>query len=281
MNRNGKWKRMGALLLAGSLAVFGSGAVQAEPRDTGAEFSAAILEPAAIDPVLLEKQKEIDAFVFDTGADELAKRGFKVTHTGPVGDRIEIGILPYEESHAEYLYKTFGRDQVSVVEGVQATTMTEPEMTILPAPEMTILPAPADGGGAAPANPGMDLPAVDGGASVQPDADVSDSVPPVPEPTEPNAAADPAGPATDPNQTVSSEAGDAGSGNADGAQTGGDARSANEEAAELSATTGMAETPSQDSSLLASPALYVTIGVVLLAAVVALMLGRKRLAAKK
>ena len=25
-----------------------------------------------------------------------------VTHTGPVGDRIEIGILPYEEAHASF-----------------------------------------------------------------------------------------------------------------------------------------------------------------------------------
>ena len=54
------------------------------------------------------------------------KCGFKVcgvTHTGPRDGFIEIGITPYSEEYAGYLYGIFGSDMVKVVEGQQAVTL--------------------------------------------------------------------------------------------------------------------------------------------------------------
>jgi len=130
--------RWGALLLVGFLAAFGGGTAFAAPDDgvnVGRASDAMTLTESGIDPDLLAKQKEIDDFVFGKGSEVLGKLGFKVTHTGPVGDRVEIGILPYKESHAEFLYETFGRDRVSVVEGINAVLVVdEPTYSILPAP---------------------------------------------------------------------------------------------------------------------------------------------------
>lgn len=73
-----------------------------------------------IDDALLQKQREIDRHVFSTHAADIAQLGFTVTHTGPKENYIEVGILPYSEANANYLYKVLGKDKVRVVEGVQA-----------------------------------------------------------------------------------------------------------------------------------------------------------------
>jgi hypothetical protein len=132
-------KRWGALLIIGILAAFGGGAALAAPDDganvgRGSGAMTVTVTDPGIYPELLAKQKEIDDFVFGTGSEELAKLGFKVTHTAPVGDRVEIGIVPYEENYAKFLYEKFGRDKVSVVEGFVAVPVKEPTYTILPAP---------------------------------------------------------------------------------------------------------------------------------------------------
>ncbi|WP_050753130.1 hypothetical protein [Pseudobacteroides cellulosolvens] len=46
-----------------------------------------------------------------------------MTSTAPVGNYVEIGITPYNEANAEYLYNAFGKDMVKVIEGQQAMTM--------------------------------------------------------------------------------------------------------------------------------------------------------------
>lgn len=72
---------------------------------------------------LSEKHREINEYIFETHREEITKAGFTVTHTGSVGDYIEIGITPYTENNANYLYKIFGREEIKVVEGVQAVTL--------------------------------------------------------------------------------------------------------------------------------------------------------------
>jgi hypothetical protein len=64
---------------------------------------------------LYEKQKEIDQYVFTDHADEMAKLGFTVNYTGVSGDVVEIGISPYSDKNADYLYGLFGKDGVSVI----------------------------------------------------------------------------------------------------------------------------------------------------------------------
>jgi hypothetical protein len=72
---------------------------------------------------LLQKQQEIDKYVFEQHKEDIAKKGFTVTQTGPIDGYVEIGITPYSEENANYLYEIFGRENVKVVEGIQATTL--------------------------------------------------------------------------------------------------------------------------------------------------------------
>ncbi|WML44191.1 hypothetical protein [Neobacillus sp. PS3-40] len=74
---------------------------------------------------ILEKQKEVDHYIFEVKKDELAKKGITVTHTVPLENQVEIGITPYNRENANYFYKAFGKVDVKVVEGEQAVTMTE------------------------------------------------------------------------------------------------------------------------------------------------------------
>lgn len=101
---------------------------------TGAAFANAGVSPDTpvsnsdqnvpqISAELLEKQREIDKYLFETHVKEISDKGIIVTHTGPIGDYVEIGITPYNEANAEFFYETFGREMVKVVEGQQAGTM--------------------------------------------------------------------------------------------------------------------------------------------------------------
>jgi hypothetical protein len=92
------------------------------PATNGAAVSY-LAEPAisAEDAALRDKHQEIDDYIFNQGGlEKFQDAGFIVTHTGPVNGVIEIGILPYSESHAAELYALFGDEQVRVVEGMQA-----------------------------------------------------------------------------------------------------------------------------------------------------------------
>lgn len=68
---------------------------------------------------LYAKQKEIDEYLFNDYADDAAKLGFTVNYTGVNGDVIEIGISPYSDKNADYLYSLFGKDAISVIESDQ------------------------------------------------------------------------------------------------------------------------------------------------------------------
>jgi len=77
---------------------------------------------------LIQKQQEIDQYLFSNHAAEVAQRGFKVTHTGPRDSYIEIGITPFSEKNAQYLYEIFGQDLIKVVEGQQAVLLETPDL---------------------------------------------------------------------------------------------------------------------------------------------------------
>lgn len=70
-----------------------------------------------IDPALQELNKEIYQFIFEEHRGEFGDKGFSVTHTGLMSDYVEIGIQPYSEKSAQYLYDRFGKEKVKVVEG--------------------------------------------------------------------------------------------------------------------------------------------------------------------
>ena len=73
---------------------------------------------------MLEKQAEIDQYLFVDHLEELEELGIHVTHTSPTETHVEIGISPYSEEHAQYLTEIFGAEVVKVVEGQQAVTLT-------------------------------------------------------------------------------------------------------------------------------------------------------------
>ncbi|ABR47692.1 copper amine oxidase domain protein [Alkaliphilus metalliredigens QYMF] len=80
-------------------------------------------QPRELNENILQKQREIDKYLFKDHVEEMNKKDFKVTHTGPYDDYVEIGITPYNEENATYLYDIFGEDEVKVVEGQQAVTL--------------------------------------------------------------------------------------------------------------------------------------------------------------
>ena len=84
----------------------------------------ALKEPLLINEDILKKQQEIDKYLFETNASDIEKKNFKVTHTGPNEDYVEIGIIPYSKENAEYLHNIFGDEMVRVVEGMQAEIFT-------------------------------------------------------------------------------------------------------------------------------------------------------------
>jgi len=69
------------------------------------------------------KQSEIDKYVFETNAKEFSEKGITVTNTGVIGDYVEVGITPFNDENAKFIYDKFGKDLVKVVEGMQATTL--------------------------------------------------------------------------------------------------------------------------------------------------------------
>lgn len=91
------------------------------------DLSSPSFSATAIDENILNKQRDIDQYVFDQYKDEIAEKGFEVTHTGTFQNYVEIGIMPYNAENTEYLYNIFGRDIIKVVEGRQITTMVGEE----------------------------------------------------------------------------------------------------------------------------------------------------------
>lgn len=110
-----QWVKL--MMLGCVLLMAGAGNAVAAPNGV---MSASMHIVSAADESLDDKQAEIDDYVAGAGQEELSREGFTVTHTVAAGDKVEVGITPYNEEHANFLYEKFGRDQVQVVEGEQA-----------------------------------------------------------------------------------------------------------------------------------------------------------------
>jgi len=76
---------------------------------------------------LYNRQSQIDQFVFKDHVREIEEMGFVVTHTGVMGDVVEVGITPYEDAFAEYLYENLGKEQIQIVEGQLYMPLTAPD----------------------------------------------------------------------------------------------------------------------------------------------------------
>jgi len=77
---------------------------------------------------LYEKQREIDQYVFKDHASEIEEMGFAIVYTGVADTYVEIGITPFDDSNAKFLYDIFGSEDVKVVASEEATVLTTMEV---------------------------------------------------------------------------------------------------------------------------------------------------------
>ncbi|MGI6145119.1 MAG: copper amine oxidase N-terminal domain-containing protein [Clostridia bacterium] len=121
-----KFKKVAAIGMCCALTI--SGSVFAMSNDKPVYQAVPIMAVETDYQELLELQSKIDQYVFVDHVQDIAQAGFKVTNTGPIGDYVEVGILPYSEKNANFLYELFGTEKLKVVEGVQAYPLPMPEI---------------------------------------------------------------------------------------------------------------------------------------------------------
>lgn len=115
---------IGACILASSMA--GVYADTAAP-DTPVSIQ---IQQVNYDEELLQKQNEIDQYVFEKHAKDFADKGITVTHTGIADGYVEVGITPFAEENANFIHEIFGKDKVKVVEGIQAVPLSSTDIAL-------------------------------------------------------------------------------------------------------------------------------------------------------
>ncbi|ABR50031.1 hypothetical protein Amet_3940 [Alkaliphilus metalliredigens QYMF] len=70
-----------------------------------------------------QEQIDVDRILFKEYAEEISQKRFMVTHTGKVDDYVEVGITPFNEENANYIYDLLKEYEAKVIEGHQATIM--------------------------------------------------------------------------------------------------------------------------------------------------------------
>ena len=93
------------------------------------------------DEAIMNKQIEIDQYLFKQHIKDIEEKGFKVIYTGVSEGKVEIGITPFSEKNANYLYELFGNDMVKVIE-TEAVELKEDAYTSMPESTMVITAAP-------------------------------------------------------------------------------------------------------------------------------------------
>ncbi|NLL73249.1 MAG: hypothetical protein GX237_06955 [Clostridiales bacterium] len=64
---------------------------------------------------LIEMQREMDQYLFVDNVKEIERLGFTVVYTGVAEEYVEVGITPYSDKNADYIYNIYGKDHVKVV----------------------------------------------------------------------------------------------------------------------------------------------------------------------
>lgn len=103
------------LILGLCFAALSTGTAYAQSMDS---MTPAFVGEAQSDELkeLYAKQSEIDRSLFTDHAKGIEEKGFMINYTAVSGDVIEIGISPYSEENANYLYELLGDTDVKVVE---------------------------------------------------------------------------------------------------------------------------------------------------------------------
>lgn len=103
---------------------------------------AAEIKIAVIDEALYEKQAAFDKILFEEKLKEIEEKGITVTHTYPADGYVEVGITPFNEENQKYIMGILGSDEVEVVDGIMAITLTDELMSTTSAPDVKTVSAP-------------------------------------------------------------------------------------------------------------------------------------------
>ncbi|MDF2540229.1 MAG: putative secreted protein, partial [Herbinix sp.] len=111
-----KSKLVKALMLGLCMSALTTGAAfaQANVGETTPAYSGEAQQEEM--DALYTKQKEIDQYVFVDHIREIEEKGFMVNYTGVSETYVEIGISPYTDENANYLYELLGKEDIKVVE---------------------------------------------------------------------------------------------------------------------------------------------------------------------
>lgn len=79
----------------------------------------------AEDQELIDKQNEMDQYLFVEHVKDFEDMNFNVVYTGVADKYVEVGITPYSDENAKYIYNIFGKDIVKVVEADVTVVLDE------------------------------------------------------------------------------------------------------------------------------------------------------------
>jgi hypothetical protein len=87
------------------------------------------IQITSIDEAMYEKQAAFDKILFEEKLKEIENKGISVTHTSPADGYVEVGITPFNEENQKYIIELLGSDEVQIVDGVMAVTLTDELMS--------------------------------------------------------------------------------------------------------------------------------------------------------
>jgi hypothetical protein len=87
------------------------------------------IQITSINEAMYEKQAAFDKILFEEKLKEIENKGISVTHTSPADGYVEVGITPFNEENQKYIIELLGSDEVQVVDGVMAVTLTDELMS--------------------------------------------------------------------------------------------------------------------------------------------------------
>ncbi len=79
------------------------------------------------DNELFEIQGKMDQYLFVDHVEEIEAMGFKVIYTGVADDYVEVGITPFNEEYAAFIYDEFSDELVKVVDSEEVFVYDVPE----------------------------------------------------------------------------------------------------------------------------------------------------------
>ncbi len=110
-----KSKYIKGIMLGLCISALSSSVVFAQEVSSNVTAINVVAEPEGTKE-LMEKQRQIDQYLFEDHAKDLEAKDIFVNYTSIAGDSIEIGISPYNDENANYLYDALGKDGIKIVE---------------------------------------------------------------------------------------------------------------------------------------------------------------------